>query len=43
MTQEKLGKHLGYTRNSVERWERGVYPVPLLVARWVNEQMRRVA
>lgn len=40
LTQERLGKDIGYTRQSVERWERGVYPIPSLVARYVTERMK---
>lgn len=28
LSQQKLGDILQVTRQSVERWERGVYPVP---------------
>lgn len=39
LTQEALGKELGYTRQSVERWERGVHPIPLLVDRYITQKM----
>lgn len=39
LTQEALGKELDYTRQSVERWERGVHPIPLLVARYLTQKM----
>lgn len=38
LTQEALGKELDYTRQIVERWERGVNPIPLLVARYITQK-----
>ena len=39
LTQAQLAKELDYTRNSVARWERGVHPIPTLVARYLTRKM----
>ena len=39
LTQLQLAQEIGYARNAVERWERGVYPIPMLVARHLTQKV----
>lgn len=32
ITQPELAKAIGYSRQSITKWERGVHPIPLLAA-----------